>query len=1120
MPAMALTDHGVMYGAIEFYQKAKDAGIKPILGVEAYMARRTLNDREAGLDSKPYHLTMLARSLTGYKNLIKMVSVSHLEGFYYKPRMDKDLLSQHAEGITLLTGCLNSELARTILDNKIAQAEKLLKYYMDSVGRENVFLEIQDHPALKDQITVNQAIKKMGEKLKLPLVATGDSHYLTHDDQDAHEILLAVSTGKDIDDADRMTLKDVDLSVASPEEMKTRFSGFGEAVENTLRVAENVNLEFDLGNNILPKFDIPVKNKTASEYFVDLLEKGFSKKYDSTNQEARERLDYEKEVIKKMGFEDYFLIVQDFVNWSKDQGIIVGPGRGSAAGSIIAYILGITNIDPLKYGLLFERFLNPDRISMPDIDIDFADDRRDEVLRYVQEKYGEERVGQIITFGTMAARGSIRDVARSLGMSFADGDRIAKLIPGKPGTTLKGSLEGVKELKDIYDSEPAMKNLIDMAMKLEGVARHASTHACGVIIADKPLTDYVPLATNQKGPMKSLTQFSMVDCETVGLLKMDFLGLSNLTIIKNALRIIKKRHQIDIDIDKLPLDDKPTYELLSRGETTGVFQLESGGMKRYLKELKPTEFEDIIAMAALYRPGPMEFIPDFIDGKHGRKEVIYVHESVEEILKPTYGVMVYQEQMMSMSRILAGFTGGEADTLRKGVAKKIMAVLEKIQPKFIDGCEKVGYIDRDQAEKLWQDWLAWAKYGFNKSHAACYALIAYQTAYLKAHYPAEFMAALMTSDINNLDRISIEINEAEKMGLHVLPPSVNESFVEFGVVGEGKEIRFGLAAIKNIGDKVSEHIVEERSNNGAYKDLEDFCSRLGTEVVNKKTLENLAMSGAFDQFAERQQILDNVDMIIKFTQAIEKERNSAQVSLFGGLNESAAPTTKLQLAASTPATKQQRLAWEKELLSVYVSEHPLDSYKEKLEKIDMPINTLGSVMSEQLVTIGGIITNIKQITTKKGDPMAFAKFEDHTGEIELVVFPNAFKEKQDLWQLDKVLMVRGKMNDRDGERKILVSTAQDLEEAKIRGKKKAPATPTDPTEISEIHLTLSSNVNRELLLELNDLFNKSPGAVPIHCVVEEDGNHRFATNVNIKPNQDLINKLVNSLGRDKILLVK
>lgn len=1121
MPAMALTDHGVMYGAIEFYQKAKDAGIKPIIGVEAYMARRTLNDREAGLDSKPYHLTMLARNLTGYRNLIKMVSVSHLEGFYYKPRMDKELLGKHSEGITVLTGCLNSELARTILGNKQAEAEELLKYYMDTVGRENVFLEVQDHPALKDQITVNQAVKKLGEKLNLPLVATGDSHYLTHDDQDAHEILLAVSTGKDVDDADRMTLKDVDLSVATPEEMKTRFSAFGEAVENTLRVAENVDLEFELGKNILPKFDIPVKNKTANEYFVELLDKGFEKKYKSDNQEARERLEYEKEVIKKMGFEDYFLIVQDFVNWSKDQGIIVGPGRGSAAGSIIAYILGITNLDPLKYGLLFERFLNPDRISMPDIDIDFADDRRDEVLRYVQEKYGEERVGQIITFGTMAARGSIRDVARSLGMSFADGDRIAKLIPGKPGTTLKESLEGVAELKEIYDSEPNMKHLLDMAMKLEGVARHASTHACGVIIADKPLTDYVPLATNQKGPMKSLTQFSMVDCETVGLLKMDFLGLSNLTIIKNALRIIKKRHNKEIDIDNLPLDDKPTYELLSRGETTGVFQLESGGMKRYLKELKPSQLEDVIAMAALYRPGPMEFIPDFIDGKHGRKEVVYIHESVEEVLKPTYGVMVYQEQMMSMSRILAGFTGGEADTLRKGVAKKIMAVLEKIQPKFVAGCEKVGYITRDQAENLWQEWLAWAKYGFNKSHAACYALIAYQTAYLKAHYPAEFMAALMTSDINNLDRISIEINEAEKMGLHVLPPSVNESFVEFGVVGdEGKEIRFGLAAIKNIGDKVSENIVEDRKKNGSYQDLDDFCSRLGTETVNKKTLENLAMSGAFDCFAERQQILDNVDLIIKFTQAIEKEKNSAQVSLFGGLSESAAPTTKLQLAAATPATKKQRLAWEKELLSVYVSEHPLDSHKEKIEKIDQPINTLNSVMVEQQVTIGGIITQIKQITTKKGDPMAFAKFEDFSGEIELVVFPNTFKEKQDLWQLDQVLMVRGKMNDRDGERKILVSSAQNLEDAKIKTKRKPTTPPTDPARIREIHLTFDASANRALLMELKEFLAKAPGAVPVHCVIEEDGNHRFATNINVKPDQELINKLFNSLGREKILLVR
>ncbi|MGI6103494.1 MAG: DNA polymerase III subunit alpha, partial [Patescibacteria group bacterium] len=1006
MPAMALTDHGAMYGAIEFYQKATDIGVKPIIGVEAYVARRTIHDRDPRLDSKPYHLTILARNLTGYKNLIKLVSIAHLEGLYYKPRMDKELLKAHGEGLILLTGCLGGELARTILDNRMEDAKELVRFYMDAVGREHVFLEIQDHPALLEQITVNKAITAIAEEMKVPIVATGDSHYLNHSDQDAHEVLLAVSTGKDIDDADRITLKDIDLSIGTPDEMAARFSAFGPAAENTLRVAELVDLQFELGKNILPKFPLPEGKSDAQKFFEELTWEGLRKRYGVGNQAAEERLKYELEVVGKMGFADYFLIVQDFVNWSKGQGILVGPGRGSAAGSIIAYALNITNLDPLKYDLLFERFLNPDRISMPDVDIDFADNRRDEVLAYVQQKYGEEHVSQIITFGTMAARGSIRDVSRALGMSFSDGDRIAKLIPGKPGTTLEQSLEEVNELKAIYDTEPQMKQLIDMSMQLEGVARHASTHACGVIISDRPLTEYVPLTVNQKGPMKALTQFGMKDCETIGLLKMDFLGLSNLTVIKNALRIIKRRHNVDIDIDNLPIDDEASYALLSRAETTGVFQLESEGMKRYLKELKPSQFEDIIAMCALYRPGPMEFIPDFIARKHGRKEISYLHPSMEETLKPTYGIMVYQEQMMQLSRTLAGFTRGEADTLRKGVGKKIKAVLDKIEPKFLDGCEKVGFITREQAQGVWQEWLAWAKYGFNKSHAACYALVAYQTAYLKAHYPAEFMAALMTSDIHNLDRISIEINEATKMGLKILPPSVNESFVEFGVIGdEGKEIRFGLAAIKNVGDAVAEGIVEERKANGPYKNLEDFLSRIDHKLANRKTLESLAMAGALDALGERQQILDNMDAIIKFVSTLQKERNSAQVSLFGDASGPSTPSIHLQLVTSTPASKQQRLLWEKELLSVYVSEHPLDEYREKLGKVETPLGDIPKKRAEEKVTVGGILTAVRSITTKKGDPMAFCKIEDYTGAAELVVFPSTFKAKPDLWQGDKVILV-------------------------------------------------------------------------------------------------------------------
>lgn len=1123
MPAMALTDHGVMYGAIEFYQKATAAGIKPIIGVEGYVARRTIHDREARFDAKPYHLTLLARNLTGYKNLVKMNSIAHLEGFYYRPRVDKDILKAHAEGVTILTGCLGSELSRTILDNRLEDAKELIRFYLDHFDRGQVYLEIQSHPALQDQITVNAALATFSKEFNVPLIATGDSHYLSHDDQAAHEVLLAVATGKDVDDADRMTLKDVDLSLATPDEMKTRFAGFEGAVENTLRVAEAVDLVFDLGKNILPKFPLPEGKQDAQTYFEELAHEGFAQRYDATNTEAAERLKFELDVIKNMGFADYFLIVADFVNWSKQQGIVVGPGRGSAAGSIVAYCLGITGLDPLRYGLLFERFLNPDRISMPDIDIDFADDRRDEVLAYVQQKYGEDRVGQIITFGTMAAKGSIRDVARSLGMSFQDGDRIAKLIPAKPGTKLKESVEGVAELKTIYDTEPEMRRLIDMALKLEGVARHASTHACGVIVADRPLTDYVPLTVNQKGPMKSLTQFGMVDCETVGLLKMDFLGLSNLTVIKNALRIIKKRHNVEIDINALELTDRPTYALLSRAETTGVFQLESDGMKRYLKELKPSEFEDIIAMCALYRPGPMEFIPDFIARKHGRKEINYIHESVVEVLKPTYGIMVYQEQMMTMSRILAGFTRGEADTLRKGVAKKIMKVLAKIEPAFIEGCEKTGFITKQQAEQVWQEWLAWAKYGFNKSHAACYALIAYQTAYLKAHYPAEFMAALMTSDIHNLDRISIEIAEAEKMGLKVLPPSVNESYVEFGVSGEaGKEIRFGLAAIKNIGEAVAEHIVTERKN-GKYASLEEFCTRLGASVINKKTLESLAMCGALDELAERQQLLDNADMILKFVQSYEKEKNSQQASLFGGMSE-AAPQHHLQLAATTPATKQQRLAWEKELLSVYVSEHPLGEYKDKLAHLD-PIRALDQAKPDAKVAIGGILTAVKSITTKKGDPMVFATIEDFTSSIEIVVFPKTLKENPAIWTADAMLIVKGKVNDRDNQRTIVVDHAALLSETTVRNrptqlKETPPPAPIEIDGVKMLHLLIDASIDRSKLADVKSSLLRAGGETPVACVLQGDEPKTVDTKLKIALSKDLILDLHQHLGQDRVLLVR
>lgn len=1110
MPAMALTDHGVMYGAIEFYQKARAAGIKPILGVEAYIAQRTLHDKEPRLDNKRYHLTLLAKNHQGYQNLTQLVSISHLEGFYYKPRMDKKILQQYNEGLIVLTGCLNSELANNILANRLDQGEKLIKYYLETFGRENVYLEIQDHPALKEQAIVNKALINLSKKLNLPLVATGDSHYLTHNDQAAHEILLAVSTGRDVDDADRLTLKDIDLSVSTPSEMLKRFAGMEEAVANTLRVAESIDLDLKIGKYILPKFPLPQGVTSAQKYLEDLAFQGFKKRFHINNDEAKQRLQYELRVIQDMGFADYFLIVQDFITWAKNNGIVVGPGRGSAAGSLASYCLGITNLDPLAHGLLFERFLNPGRKEMPDIDVDFADDRRDEVLTYVQQKYGNDRVAQIITFGTMAARGSVRDVARALGKSYALGDKIAKLIPDKPGTTLKSALNNVQALQNLYSQNPEVKEIYETAVKLEGVVRHASTHACGVVIGDKPLTKYLPLAINQKGPIRALTQYGMNDCAAIGLLKIDFLGLSNLTIINNALKIIKQRLNVDIDIDSIPMDDKKTYTLLARAETVGVFQLESEGMRRYLKELKPSQFEDIVAIVALYRPGPIELIPDYIQYKHGRKKISYLHPKLKPILKTTYGIGIYQEQMMRIATDLAGYSLSEADTLRKAIGKKIKKLLDKQQEKLIKGLIKNG-IDETTAKKIWDLFPPFARYGFNKSHAASYAMIAYQTAYLKANYPAEFMAALLTSNIHNLDRIAIEITEAKRLGLKILPPSVNESFVEFSVVDDGKKIRYGLGAIKHIGHQVAEKIVEERKTNGLYKNIEDFITRLDSAVINKKTCEALAMSGALDNLIERREMLDNLGSILKFANQVQKERASAQINLFG---EAAGQTVRfnLELNKVNPASKQERLAWEKELLSVYLSEHPLDEYKEKLAKIDSIESVLDGITDNEVI-IGGLVNTCKTITTKSGESMAFIKLEDFTGKIEIVVFPRLFQAASEFWQKGEPILVRGKINERDGEKKVIADQVKLLKDAQIKtGKtKKSPSSRRNmPKKLS---LFLDDSISKDQLTRLRRLLEDNPGDLPVALKIHDN---EVPTKIRVDPQIGEI--LKQELGTHRVLI--
>ena len=1091
MSAIALTDHGSMYGLVEFYQKAKKAEIKPILGVETYMARRTLYDKQANLDARPFHLTLLAQNYTGYLNLVQLISTAHLKGFYYRPRIDHDLLTKYHEGLILLTGCINGELPQLIVAGKMDAARKLVRFYLTLFDTDHIYFEIQDHPSLPEQAIANKGLEELSKEFGIGLVATCDSHYLKHEDAEAHEVLLAVATGKDVGDADRMSLDDVDLSLATPDEINRRFADHPEAIANTKKIADMVDIEIPMGVSILPAFPLPEGETDSMEFVRRLAFEGLERRYNEEQKEAaKKQLEFELGVFEKMGFADYFLIVQDFILWAKNNGVFVGPGRGSAAGSVAAYCLGITDLEPMRYNLLFERFLNPDRISMPDIDCDFADDGRDAVLHYVVGKYGPERVSQIVTFGTMAAKGSIRDTARALGMSYEDGDRISKLIP--MGYSIQQSLDEVTELKDIYRSEANAKRLIDMAKKLEGVARHVSTHACGIVISKDPLTSYVPLTTSTRGELAS-TQFGMREIEALGLLKMDFLGLSNLTIMKNALRIIRKLYGEEIKLLELPLTDKDTYALLSRAGTTGVFQLESDGMKRYLRELKPSEFEDIIAMCALYRPGPMEFIPDFIDRKHGRKEIKFIHPSVEPILGPTYGIMVYQEQMMQLSRILAGFTQGEADTLRKAVGKKIMAYLEKMEPKFYEGCKTVGAVSEKQAKELWQEWLAWAKYGFNKSHAACYALIAYQTAYLKAHYPSAFMAALLTSDFSNLDRLTIELVECDKMGIKVLPPSVNHSFIEFGVSKETGDIRFGLKAIKNVGVHVAEEIVANRDANGLYQSLEDFLKRLGPTVVNKKAIENLAKAGAMDDFADRDEILGNMEMILKFSQQIAKEAASGQIDLFGGSGMAADAAIKLELMPVSKTPKPERLAWEKELLGTYLSEHPLDSYRAAVEATGTPIRDLMHARADRTATVAGLIHSIESKITRKGDKMAFARFEDFTGRMELLVFSNVLLANPELWQAGKILAVKGKVRTKDGEAKLVVDEARELKTSMI-GNKKTAAKPLPPINVPFIdpitpalELRLPNPLTQTTLVDLKKILADNPGDTTITFLISKDG---------------------------------
>ncbi|MCK9378812.1 MAG: DNA polymerase III subunit alpha [Candidatus Moranbacteria bacterium] len=1082
MESLALTDHGVMYGAVEFSIKAKEKGIKPIIGCEMYVSHNLTSKNNTALDRKMHHLTLLVKDEDGYKNLMHLVSIAHLEGFYYKPRIDKKTLRKYSTGLIAMSGCLAGEIPNEINNGNYEKARDVANEYEQIFGKGNFFMELQHHPDNNEQKNANKGMLKISEETGIPVVATGDIHYVNKEDAEIQDILLCIQTNRKVQEKNRMSLMDFDLSMKSPEDMRRAFKDTPEAISNTQEIVDKCNFHIKLGETQLPYFEVP-EGFSDVTYLRHLTEKGLQKKYgENITKEHRDRMEYELGIIEKTGFPSYFLIVQDFVNWAKQQGIVVGPGRGSAAGSFVSYLIGITNIDPIKYDLLFERFLNPERISMPDVDMDFADNRRDEVLDYVRKKYGHDHVAQIITFGTMAARAAIRDAGRALGLEYSFCDKAAKMIP--MFSTIEGALEDSKEFKQLYDIDPHGKKLIDSAKKLEGVARHASMHACGVVITKEPVTAYSPLQTLAKGGDGLVTQYSSSTkssyVEKIGLLKMDFLGLKNLTIIQNTLNILRKTKGLEIDIENIPLDDKKAYELLQNANTTGVFQLESSGMKRYLKQLSPNNLEDVIAMVALYRPGPMDWIPDFIARKHGLKKIKYLHPKLEPILKKTYGVAVYQEQVMQMAQQLAGFTLGEADVLRKAMGKKIMDLIQEQKIKFIDGCVKNG-IDKKTAGDIFVFIEPFAGYGFNRSHAACYGLIGYQTAYLKAHYPAEFMAALMTSDQDNTERIAIEVDESKQMGMDVLPPDVNESFQEFAVIqgDDGKErIRFGLNAIKNVGKPVAHEIVAERKRGGKYASLGDMIERITIRDLNKKSLEALAKVGALDQLTERNNVLANIETILAFSKNVQKNKNSNQTSLFG---EEVLSKAEIQLEEFPPAEKKEKLQWEKELLGLYVSGHPVSDYQEYLDQMAVPIKSLNSALVGQVIKVGGVISSVKKIITKRHQEMMFVTLEDQKGKVELLIFPKTLERTGSLWQEDRIVLVTGKLSDKDGAFKILAEDVKEINQQELESFKRVLHTQKSnghfekkdtPIEKEKMTISLPTGSSQMTLKNISDTLGK------------------------------------------------
>ncbi len=1094
MPAVAITDHGNLHGAIEFYQEAQRAGIKPIVGCEAYVAPRSHKDRSSTPGSSSFHFTLLAQNEIGYRNLVKLISTAHLDGFHYRPRIDKELLAAHAEGLIGLSGCLASEVNSALQSDDLAKATQSAASYRDILGRDNFFIELHDH-GMEQQKRCNLCLPKIAADLGVGLVAANDVHFLRRRDHQAHDVMLCIGTGKMVQDENRMHYLP-ELYLKSPQEMRELFRDFPESITNTLAIAERCNLELEFGKSKYPEYEVPT-GKTRTGYLRELCYRGLHQRYgERSTDDPRliERLDYELDVLEKTGFTSYILIVWDFIHFAKGRGIPVGPGRGSAAGSMVAYVLGITDIDPLLYGLIFERFLNPDRVSPPDIDVDFCESRRGEVLEYVRQKYGERRVAQIITFGKLKAKSVVRDVGRVMGMSYRDADRIAKMIPNELNITLDSAIEKNAELKRAVATEAPTRELFEHARILEGLSRNAGVHAAGVVISDRNLSEYIPLCRDVKGN-DIVSQYPMGPLNDLGLLKMDFLGLKTLTVIEDALTLIRKR-QPDFSIASIRMDDPKAFGLYNRGETVGLFQMESGGMTSLSKQFDVRKLDDIIALIALYRPGPMDLIPEFVRAKKGVTPIKYLHPLLEEICSDTYGVMIYQEQVMAAASKLAGYSLGQADLLRRAMGKKDKEKMAKERATFIEGCARLNDIPAKKANAIFDLLEKFAGYGFNKSHSAAYGVISYHTAYLKAHYPVEFMAGLLSNEINDTDKISVFVAECKRMGIAILPPDINKSGLKFVPESTGdaptdrgteaaptlNAIRYGLAAIKHVGEGAMEVALQERQNSGLFSSLEDFCGRLGSRVANRKMLESLIKAGAFD-FAgyDRAELFDCIDQALASAASAHRDRAAGQVSLFGD-GENAVPITRRKNIV--PWSEHEKMSYEKELLGFYVTGHPLDAFAQFLATRDyQTISSLNELADRAPFKIAGAIVQIeKKFTRREGKPFAVVWLEDLTGTLEVVLWNEVYNEVATTLALGRVAVLKGTIEKRDD---TVRATAQKLilltpEKANI-AVAKAQALESD------LLLHFSPAATKDELHEVREILATSPGSRRVPLVVGRPG---------------------------------